>query len=185
MRMKPAELKGTVVSRAGAGGRRSALGALSAGQRELIDLCEAAVQPLGFSRSMGRIFGLIYSSPEPVPFRELVEKLELSKGSISQSLRQLCELEAVRVIRDRDGRRCSYAPEPELRRMIAKMVEARLLAPVEQGARRLREFKERLYRSGEPEQRFLVQRLSILQALHRKALRVLPLVRRSIEGAGA
>ena len=51
---------------------------------------------LGLPKSMGEIYGLVFASAEPPTFADIEHKLGLSKGSVSQGLRALRELGAVR-----------------------------------------------------------------------------------------
>jgi DNA-binding transcriptional ArsR family regulator len=55
------------------------------------------VQVFGVSKSVGQIYGLLYSSREPLSFSDIVERLEISKGSASQGLQLLRSLGAVKV----------------------------------------------------------------------------------------
>ena len=155
-------------------------GELSPTQREIVRMCEHAVQQMGLSRSMGQIFGVIYSSPEPLAFGEVTAMLDLSKGSISQGLRQLCELEAIRRVCLPGDRRDLYVPGMELKRVLMRLFQARLRMPLEQGEMRLRAIKAQLADSDERESDFLFQRLTVLQTWHRKALRALPAIERSL-----
>lgn len=158
---------------------------LTAMQREFVEVCEHSIRQLGFSQSQARIFGVIYSSPVPMAFREITGAVTLSKGSVSQGLRALQELGAVRKLRPSGERRDLFAPATELRWMLMQLVNLRLRAPLEQGTTRLQSIRDRLSRSEEPNRDFLFQRLMVLQAWHRRALRVLPLVQRTLEGKRA
>jgi DNA-binding transcriptional regulator GbsR (MarR family) len=152
-------------------------------QRELVSLCEQTVIQLGLSRSLGQIFGVIYCLPMPLAFADVVRYLDISKGSISQGLNLLCELEAIRLVQPAAGGRVLYAPAAELKKLALRLYQIRLRAPIEQGEQRLIALRARLAASEEPDCDFLHQRLSVLQTWHRKALRVLPIVERTLEGS--
>jgi len=51
---------------------------------ELIQLFVRVTQVLGIPRSVGEIFGFIFTSPSPVAFDEIVEALGVSSGSASR-----------------------------------------------------------------------------------------------------
>lgn len=75
-------------------------GALRARQEfaeECVELFAEVVQLLGVPRSVGQIYGLLYASPEPLSFSDIVEQLDISKGSVSQGLQFLRSLGAIRV----------------------------------------------------------------------------------------
>jgi hypothetical protein len=55
------------------------------------------VQVFGVPKSVGQIYGLLYASPEPLSFSDIVERLEISKGSASQGLQLLRSLGAINV----------------------------------------------------------------------------------------
>ncbi|MGB1127957.1 MAG: GbsR/MarR family transcriptional regulator, partial [Opitutales bacterium] len=62
-----------------------------------IEVFVRAVDLIGFPRSVGEIYGLLFCAQEPVSFDDLVERLKISKGSVSQGLKLLRQLGAVRV----------------------------------------------------------------------------------------
>jgi hypothetical protein len=55
------------------------------------------VQIFGVPKSVGQIYGLLYASPEPLSFSDIVVRLGISKGSASQGLRLLRSLGAINV----------------------------------------------------------------------------------------
>jgi hypothetical protein len=55
------------------------------------------VQVLGVPKSVGQIYGLLYASLEPLSFSDIVERLEISKGSASQGLQLLRSLGAIKL----------------------------------------------------------------------------------------
>ena len=158
--------------------RKAARRRLSAAQREIIQVCEAAVLQFGFSRSVGQIFGVVYCSPMPLAFADVAASLELSNGSVSQGLRFLREFGAIKLVSVSGDRRELFAAETELRRLLVSALQTRLRVPLESGSERLKALKKRLRNSNEPDREFLSQRLDSLHTWHRKALLILPLVQR-------
>jgi hypothetical protein len=55
------------------------------------------VHVFGVPKSVGQIYGLLYASPEPLSFSDIVERLEISKGSASQGLQFLRSLGAIKI----------------------------------------------------------------------------------------
>ena len=55
------------------------------------------VQVFGVPKSVGQIYGLLYATPEPLSFSDIVDRLDISKGSASQGLQLLRSLGAVNV----------------------------------------------------------------------------------------
>ena len=67
-------------------------------QREVIALFVNGVRVLGLPKSVGEIYGLLFISPEPLALDVIVSRLEISKGSVSQGLRFLRNLGAVKPV---------------------------------------------------------------------------------------
>ena len=164
--------------------RRTGRGRLSPTQREIVSVCAEAVQQLGLSNSVGQIFGVIYGSPRPLAFTDVLSSLELSKGSVSVGLRFLRDLGAIKVVEIPGDRRELFVAETELRRLMAGVVQTRLRAPLESGAQRLKAIQRRFATSDEPDREFLRQRIASLQAWHSKALFFLPLVQKFLGSKG-
>jgi hypothetical protein len=72
-------------------------------QNECATFFSEVVQVFGVPKSVGQIYGLLYASPEPLSFSDIVERLEISKGSASQGLQLLRSLGAIKVA---DAKRC-------------------------------------------------------------------------------
>ncbi len=88
-------------------------------------------------RSIGEIYGVIFSSPRPVNFQEIVEWLNLSKGSVSQGLKALRNLGAIRKAYVPGERRDYFEPETELRNLVAGLLRNRISPHLELGKQRL------------------------------------------------
>jgi DNA-binding transcriptional regulator GbsR (MarR family) len=148
---------------------------------EIVALCADAVQQLGFSRSVGQIFGVIYGSPSPLTFADVVDLLEISNGSASQGLRFLRDLGAIRSVEIDGDRREHFIAETELRRLLGGLLRARLRAPLEAGASRLKALRRAVEEeASEGDAAFLRQRVESLAAWHRKALLFLPFIESAV-----
>lgn len=130
------------------------------------------VQIFGIPRSVGQIYGLLYASPRPLGFLDIVETLEISKGSASQGMQLLRELGAINeVVRGehpkgkangmrqsdrKEGReskaidsgdanrsaRVVYEPELSLRRLVSGMLRERIAPMAATSADRLTKLRE-------------------------------------------
>jgi hypothetical protein len=140
--------------------------------RECIELFAEVVYALGLPRSIGEIYGLIYASPEPLSFSDIVERLEISKGSASQGLQLLRSLGAINIADAKrqalSGKREAnstdakpyalsfkpnaggaavphrdyYEPELGLRRLLGGIIRGRIEPLVGQGRLRMRRLRE-------------------------------------------
>lgn len=153
---------------------------LQALQAHFIELFVSAADALGVPRSMGEIYGVIFASPRPLSFQEIVERLNLSKGSVSQGLRTLRSLGAVRAGYVPGDRRDYYEPETELRRLVAGLLRDRLEPHLEQGRTRLERVRVEVAEGAgdvaEDEMKVLRSRLAKLESWRKQGARVLPLV---------
>lgn len=66
-------------------------------QAECVAFFTEVVQVFGVPKSIGQIYGLLFASPEPLSFSDIVERLNISKGSASQGLQLLRSLRAINV----------------------------------------------------------------------------------------
>ena len=73
-------------------------GQLSAAQTEIIGLFVELVHSFGAPKSLGAIYGLLFASESPLAFDQVVEKLKMSAGSVSQGLKLLKNIGAIRPI---------------------------------------------------------------------------------------
>lgn len=80
-------------------------GKLTPFEAEIVAVFADLVVLLGLPKSMGEIYGFIFASAEPPTFADIEQKLDLSKGSVSQGLRALRELGAIKEAGATDGGR--------------------------------------------------------------------------------
>lgn len=150
-----------------------------------------AAELLGVPKSVAAIYGVIFASPVPIGFAEIEERLGLSKGSVSQGLRALREIGAVRVceaaappsdlpapISGRGGvRRDLYEPDLEMRKLIQRFLQQRIETQLETGKQRLAGLEAGVREFATPERRVLQERLKRLGRWHTRTRRLLPIVR--------
>ncbi len=56
---------------------------LTAGfEGECVELFSGFLHVLGLPKSVGAIYGLLFASPEPLCFADIVARLDMSKGSV-------------------------------------------------------------------------------------------------------
>lgn len=75
---------------------------------------------------MGEIYGLLYSTEEPLAFDDLVTRLKLSKGSVSEGLRLLRSLGAVNLVPVPESRKDHFTAETSLRRLAGGYLRDRI-----------------------------------------------------------
>jgi DNA-binding transcriptional regulator GbsR (MarR family) len=113
-----------------------------------IDTCGRIAEFWGFTRTMGRAFGLLYLSPEPLTQVEIQRRLGISAGSASMTLAGLIRWGVVHKVWIKGQRREHYRSETDFWKMIAGVLNERerreiaaaleLVAEAEQRARAAR-----------------------------------------------
>ncbi len=90
-----------------------------------IDACGRIAEFWGFTRTMGRAFGLLYLSREPLPQSEIQKRLGISAGSASMTLSALGRWGVVHKVWVRGQRREHYQAETDFWKMISGVLNER------------------------------------------------------------
>jgi hypothetical protein len=159
---------------------------------ECIELFAEVVYAVGLPRSIGEIYGLIYASPEPLSFSDIVERLEISKGSASQGLQLLRSLGAIKIVDKQPPasrlpppafganapRRDYYEPELGLRRLLGGIIRGRIEPLVGQGRLRMRRLRELTEAAADgAHKEFQLERVEQLETWRRQATLVMPVLK--------
>lgn len=148
---------------------------------------EEVVQIFGVPKSVGQIYGLLYASPLPLSFSDIVERLDISKGSASQGLGLLRSLGAINeaalsvaggrlpVDRADASRRVAYEPELSLRRLVNGVLQKRIAPMAATGTERLTRMLE-LAEHGGMETEFHLDRAEQLNTWRKRLKTVLPVL---------
>jgi DNA-binding transcriptional regulator GbsR (MarR family) len=125
----------------------------------------------GFSEVMGRLYGTLLLSPEPLSLDDLAESLQISKGSVSMNMRALERWGMAQEVWMRGERKKYYEAEPDLWQVIRNVVSGRERREVQMALEVLDESVDKLKAADDeltPEERelaqFYLQRLDDLQA---------------------
>jgi HTH-type transcriptional regulator, glycine betaine synthesis regulator len=149
-------------------------------ETEVVAVFADLVSLLGLPKSMGEIYGLIFASAQPISFAHIENKLELSKGSVSQGLKSLRELGAVRGVGGEGERREHWEATIELRQLIGTLLRERLVPYLSRQDHHLEKAETALNLSSDqytaPDQKLLAMRLSKLQTWQSRARTILPLL---------
>lgn len=131
---------------------------LSEAQDELARTFEGIAEFWGFTRTQGRIFGLLFLSPEPMDHGSIRARLQISAGSTSMTLAALQDWGVVH----RDGR--MYWAETDLWKLITAVFRRREREKVDDAIARVRHALDLLARApaGDPRVAFARERLSYL-----------------------
>ncbi len=142
-------------------------------ERELISFFVNAAQAIGLPRSYGEIYGLFFASDNPLALDDVIEKLQISKGSASQGIRFLKSINALNTTYLPGDRRDHYTAETSLRVIADGFIKERFKPQLKDGTERLKSLKNQ-YTSSELAP--LKSKLENIEAWGKKADLLLPIV---------
>lgn len=137
----------------------------------------------GNPRSHGQIYGLLFTSVEPLSMEQITERLGISLGAVSQGLRALEDLGVVdREVRSRFG---YYSARLELKTLINGFIRQRLVPRLEKSSATLKELAPLVDSMPGEDGRAAAQRLQRVTQWHRRAVQFLPLAELLLGGKSA
>ena len=89
------------------------------------DVIGRLIEFWGFKRNMGRVWTVLYLSPEPLSAEDLRYALRLSTGAVSMTLSELSRWGVVRKVWIQGERKDFYTAEVQLWRMISRVFNER------------------------------------------------------------
>jgi HTH-type transcriptional regulator, glycine betaine synthesis regulator len=99
------------------------------------DVIGRLIEFWGFKRNMGRVWSVLYLSPQPLSAEDLRELLQLSSGAVSMTLSELSRWGVVRKVWIQGERKDFFAAEVQLWKMISRVFNERekieILAAIE------------------------------------------------------
>lgn len=103
----------------------------------------------GFSKVMGQLYGTLLLSDEPLCLDDMMDRLGISKASVSMNMRSLEHLGMVRQVwvRGGSGRRKYYEAETDFWQIFATVLSGREMRDVERALSVMEENKERISNS--------------------------------------
>src|SRR5688572_25236686 len=67
-------------------------------EQELVTFFMESAMVLGAPKSLAAIYGICFASPQPLSFSDVRDRLSISAGSVSQGLRVLRAIGALKVV---------------------------------------------------------------------------------------
>jgi DNA-binding transcriptional regulator GbsR (MarR family) len=157
---------------------------LPAWQIAMIDIFVRAANLIGLPRSIGEIYGLLFASLEPLNFDEIADGLDISRGSVSQGLRLLRQLGAVKTHYIPGNRKDHYVAELSIEKLVRGFMNDQVRPHLDSGTSRLERIEALLEEEQDPRRRHhALQRVRTLQSWHRRAGKLLPIVLTVLAGA--
>lgn len=146
-------------------------------EEAMVGFFTEAADLLGVPKSVAILYGIVFASPQPLSFSDIEHRLSLSKGSISQGLRVLREMGAIKEVSTPADRAELFTPDMEMRRLIQRFLEHRLEKQLDAGKDRLKALQQGVPDLAKADADTLRGRLKNLQQWHEKARSVLPVAR--------
>lgn len=146
-------------------------------QVAVIDMFVHAVQVLGLPKSLGQIYGLLFTLRDPIPMDAISNQLGISVGSTSQGLRLLRQLGAVRTVFVIGNRREHFVAEKSMRRFGSGFLTEIVEPHVASGEARLDNLDTLIEGLPETERELPLECHSALSSWLGRTRKMLPLIR--------
>jgi DNA-binding transcriptional regulator GbsR (MarR family) len=98
----------------------------------ILQLCVKLCAILGLPKSVGLIYGAVFVSVRPIEAGDICKKLKISRGSVSQGLKFLKELGAIRVESHNGTRAEHFVVEDHLRKAVETFVTKKIAPAFEE-----------------------------------------------------
>jgi HTH-type transcriptional regulator, glycine betaine synthesis regulator len=157
---------------------------LSSWETSTIEVFIRAASLIGLPRSIGEIYGLLFCADQPLAFDDLGRRLEMSRGSVSQGLKFLRQLGAVKLHYIAGSRKDYYEPELSMGRLVRGFVRDQFSPYIETGNARLNAI-DTLIQSEEDLRlrKHATQRIQTLRTWQSRIQKLLPLIMAALAGA--
>ena len=160
--------------------------ALQPWEISMIDSFVRAAGLIGLPRSIGEIYGVLYCSAAPMDFDHIVERLGISRGSVSQGLKTLRQLGAIRPHYLPGVRKDHYVPELSMERLVRGFIKDQFSPHLESSQERLAAIEGQVATIADPAGRdHASARLHTLQSWQARIRKLLPVVLTVLSGVQA
>lgn len=156
---------------------------LSELEAESIDYFVSFVQILGLPKSIGQIYGLMFVSSDPLAMDQVVEKLDISKGSASQGLATLKGLGAILPIHIEGDRREHFVADLQVSRIVNHFFEEKLEPRLSNGEGRLDRMAQLADNGGDPKENEPLNRIVALKKWQKRGRKSIPLIKRFLKSS--
>ena len=157
---------------------------LSPWETSTIEVFIRAASLIGLPRSVGEIYGFLFCAQEPQTFDILAERLGISRGSVSQGLKFLRRIGAVKVHYVAGSRKDHYQPELSMKRLVHGFVRDQFAPHLESGGGRLDAIVALIESEPDPALReHAAQRINTLRTWQCRMQKLMPIIMAALSGA--
>lgn len=147
---------------------------LSALEIESIEMFINFLRLLGWPKSVGEIYGLLFVSAHPLAMDEIITRTGMSLGAASQGLKLLREFGAVRTVYLPGARKDHYVASGELSRFATSYIEEELLPRMRTAQERIQRMEKMMRSIPETDRALPAERLDRLKYWLGKGQKVVP-----------
>ena len=153
-------------------------------KQDMVEMGGRISQVLGFPRSTGQIFGLLYFSSIPLSLGDICDMLGISKASTSTGTRQLAAWGAIRKVWIPGERRDYYEAVDDLVQLFNGSYRTLIKPRIKSSNNRIRKIEDSLKVDlhmqliTKEQQEFMSERLGKIKKIYSRMSKVLPLFER-------
>jgi len=141
---------------------------------ESIEMFINFLRLLGWPKSVGEIYGLLFVSAEPLAMGDIMARTGMSLGAASQGLKLLREFGAVRTVYTPGARKDHYVASGELSRFATSYIEEELLPRMRTAQERIQRMEKMMQALPEADRQFPTERMDRLKYWLGKGQKVVP-----------
>ena len=141
---------------------------------ESIEMFINFLRLLGWPKSVGEIYGLLFVSAQPLAMDDIMGRLDMSLGAASQGLKLLREFGAVRTVYMPGARKDHYIASGELSRFASSYIEEELLPRLRTAQERIKRMERMMESMPEADRQTPAERIDRLQYWLGKGQKVVP-----------
>lgn len=141
---------------------------------ESIEMFINFLRLLGWPKSVGEIYGLLFVSTRPLAMDDIMSRLDMSLGAASQGLKFLREFGAVRVAYQPGQRKDHYVASGELSRFATSFIEDELLPRMTTAQERIKRMEQMMQAMPASDRKLPAERVERLNYWLRKGQQVVP-----------
>jgi len=141
---------------------------------ESIEMFINFLRLLGWPKSVGEIYGLLFVSAHPLAMDDIMARTGMSLGASSQGLKLLREFGAVRTVYMPGARKDHYIASGELSRFATSYIEDELLPRMRAAQERIKQMERMMESLPEADRQLPAERIDRLKYWLGKGQKVIP-----------
>jgi DNA-binding transcriptional regulator GbsR (MarR family) len=141
---------------------------------ESIEMFINFLRQLGWPKSVGEIYGLLFVSAQPLAMDDIMARVGISLGAASQGLKLLREFGAIRTVYMPGERKDHYVASGELSRFATSFIENELLPRMHTAQQRIKRMEKMMESLHESDRQLPTERIDRLKYWLGKGQKVVP-----------